>query len=283
MKCSEVKSNLPIYSDDILTAEERAELDSHLAACPLCRQALSEFQEIRNGLRSLSRPALSADFLTSLRTAVQSELHPSFAGPAFQLVDDRRSWLEAWLMPSAVGTFASVVFGLFLLWAILFTARDPSEFITASATNVPKRTSIMLARNNALLGPDSVDLSPTEYANSRLAISGESPSLNPQGALVALTRSLVRGEMRDEEVVVVADVFGNGLAQITEVVEPSNDVYAIEELQRALDSDPVYAPFVPASYDRRNETTRVILKIQSVYVSTSLKAPRTNASDRRRL
>lgn len=282
MKCSEVKSNLPIYSDDILTAEERAGLDSHLVACPLCRQALSEFQEIRNGLRSLSRPALSADFLTGLRAAVQTELRPSFAGPAFQLVDDRRGWFEAWLMPSAVGTFASLVLGLFLLWAILFTARDPSEFVIAADATPPGRTSIMLARNNALLGPDSIDLSPTDYANSRLSISGESPSLNPQGALVALTRSLVRGEMRDEEVVVVADVFGNGLARITEVVEPSNDTYAIEELERALDSDPVYAPFVPASYDRRNETTRVILKIQSVYVSTSLKAPR-RVPDRRRL
>lgn len=283
MKCSEVKTNLPIYSDDILTAEERAGVDLHLAACPLCRQALSEFQEIRNGLRSLSRPELSADFLTSLRTVVQTELRPSFAGPAFQLVDDRRSWVEAWLMPSAVGAFASVVFGLFLLWAILFTARDPSEFIFAADTSAPVRTSIMLARNNVLLGPDSIDLSPTDYANSRLSISGESPSLNPQGALVALTRSLVRGEMRDDEVVVVADVFGNGLARITEVVEPSTDAAAIEELERALDSDPVYAPFVPASYDRRNETTRVILKIQSVYVSTALKTPRRNAADRRRL
>ena len=51
-------------------------------------------------------------------------------------------------------------------------------------------------------------LSPSSYARSRTDVSGESPSINPQGALVALTRSLVRGEMRDDEVVVVADVSG---------------------------------------------------------------------------
>ena len=36
MKCSEVKSHLPLYSDDSLSSAERAELDSHLDACPLC-------------------------------------------------------------------------------------------------------------------------------------------------------------------------------------------------------------------------------------------------------
>ena len=77
--------------------------------------------------------------------------------------------------------------------------------------------------------------------------------------------------MRDDEVTVVADVFGNGLAQIAEVVEPSRDERAVEELERALQSDPSYAPFVPANMDQRSsETIRVVLKIQSVNVDTSL-------------
>ena len=113
-------------------------------------------------------------------------------------------------------------------------------------------------------------MTPTAYANTRLAFAGESPSINPQGALVALTKSLVRGEMKDDEVVVVADVFGNGLAQIAEVVEPSSDRDAVMELQKALQSDPAYAPFVPANLDQRSETIRVVLKIQNVNVHTRL-------------
>lgn len=139
----------------------------------------------------------------------------------------------------------------------------------------------MLASNDSL-GLDALDLSPSEYANTRLAISGESPSVNPQGALVALTRSLVRGEMKDEEVVVVADVFGNGLARIAEVVEPPADDRAIEQLEKALESDPVYAPFVPASFDGRSENMRVILKIQNVNVKTFLDAPKRNTPPSRR-
>jgi hypothetical protein len=101
-------------------------------------------------------------------------------------------------------------------------------------------------------------------------VAGESPSVNPQGALVALTRSLVRGEMKDDEVVVVADVFGDGLAQIAEVVEPSHDRRAVDRLQKALEAGSDSAPFVSADMDRRSDPVRVVLKIQNVNVSTGL-------------
>ena len=279
MKCSEVKSELPLYSDDILTSTERAELDSHLDTCPLCRQSLSEYQSIKNGLRSLARPSLSKASLATLRSLVAAELTPSFIGPTFRLVDERRNWLETWMFPSAVGTFASLLFGVFMLWGILSTAPDPSSFIADSSTKMPAPT--RLASGNPLV-PDALDLTASEYASTRLAIAGESPSVNPQGALVALTRSLVRGEMNDEEVVVVADVFGNGLARIAEVVEPPADDRAIKQLEKALESDPVYAPFVPASFDGRSENMRVILKIQNVNVKTFLDAPPANTPRSRR-
>lgn len=278
MKCSEVKSDLSLYSDDILTSAERAELDSHLGTCPLCRQALSEFQAVKNGLRSLTRPSLSNKALVNLRSLIAAELRPTFAGPTFRLVDEKRDWFETWMFPSAVGTFASLFFGVFLLWAILSTAPDPRNFVADSS----KGKSMTTLASNRSLGSDSLDLSPSEYASTRLAIAGESPSLNPQGALVALTRSLVRGEMKDEEVVVVADVFGNGLARIAEVVEPPADDRAIEQLEKALESDPVYAPFVPAAYDGRSENMRVVLKIQNVNVKTFLDEPKRYTPPTRR-
>ena len=278
MRCSEIKSDLPLYSDDVLSPERRAEMDSHLDTCPLCRQSLSEFQSVRNALRSLSRPRLSASSLAQLRAAVALEIRPTFVGPTFRLVEERRGWLETWMWPSAVGTCASLVFGVLLLWAILATGRDASTF---AGDPTGSGSSTMLATGGTS-SPDVLDISPSEYASTRLAIAGESPSVNPQGALVALTRSLVRGEMNDEEVVIVADVFGNGLARIAEVVEPPADDRAIKQLEKALESDPVYAPFVPASYDGRSENMRVILKIQNVNVKTFLDAPKPNTPRTRR-
>ncbi|HKX82798.1 MAG TPA: hypothetical protein VJL58_01140, partial [Pyrinomonadaceae bacterium] len=176
----------------------------------------------------------------------------------------KRRWVDVWLMPYAVGGFASLTIGVFLLWAVIFTTQE-IQTARMSAIDSSNETPVYLA--SAARGLGGLDISPGDYASSRMGFTSESPSLNPQGALVALTRSLVRGEMRDDEVTVVADVFGNGLATISEVVEPSRDANAVQELQRALQTDPSYAPFVPAKIDHRSETVRVVLKIQNVNVA----------------
>ena len=110
------------------------------------------------------------------------------------------------------------------------------------------------------------DISPIDFANTRLSVAGESPSVNPQGALIALSRSFVRGEMKDEEVVIVADVFGDGLARIAEIVEPQQSDEAILELRKAFQTNPGSSPFVPASMDGRSNSVRVVMKFQTVNV-----------------
>jgi len=174
------------------------------------------------------------------------------------LAQDLRPW-TTWLMPSGVGTLASVLFAFVFLWTLFL---GPVE---------KPRPGVDLASQSARAGRNLSEAS-RSYAGQRRDVSDESPSLNPEGALVALTNSLVRGDMKDSEVVVVADVFGDGLAKIDEVVEPSRDRRAVDELDRALRSDPAYAPFVPAALDQRPESMKVILKIQNVSVSTRIRA-----------
>lgn len=259
IKCEDLKYELPLYSDGVLDENQRGRIDAHLEKCPLCRQKMSEYVMIGRSLRQMPTAALTPNLLTSIRSAVAARTSVN-SMPRFGQIERRRNWADVWLLPSAVGSFATVVIGISMLWTILNSAN--SNTLRAAAGEPPSRSSILLAEPDR----ETVELTPLEYANSRLSISGESPSVNPQGALIALTRSLVRGEMKDDEVVVVADVFGNGLARIAEVVEPSSDRKAVEELRNALQSDPDFAPFVPARYDRRADPVRVVLKIQNVNV-----------------
>jgi hypothetical protein len=262
-KCEEIQFDLPLYPDGSLDTAERAVVDAHLPECPLCRQKLSEFEELSSGLRSVPRFSVPVELVNSIRAAVADQLVAPSGYPTFQLIDRRRSWKEIWLVPSTAAAMATVTIGLTLLSFMLTSSPVPLSVRDASSRSSTAPV--------FLTGMSNPDMSPGEYASSRIAIAGESPSINPRGALVALTNSLVRGEMRDDEVTVVADVFGNGLAQIAEVVEPSRDERAVAELERALQSDPLYAPFVPANMDQRSSATiRVILKIQSVNVDTSL-------------
>lgn len=275
MKCEDLQLNLSTYLDDILTAEERSIVDEHLARCPLCRQKLADFQVLRNSLRSLPRPALSKDLLAAMRNGIAQEVKTSGRKPWFATTDDFVEWLQMRVMPYSVGTAASLIFGLLLLWSLLSAASIPNENTALAKLESPTKSTVLPANSSwrsGVVSENAFDLNAADYAAARLTVSGGSPSLNPQGALVALTKSIVRGNMKDDELVIVADVFGDGLAQIAEVVEPSSDVQAVSELEKALKNDPNYAPFVPASFDGRSETVRVIFKINRVDIKTNTKS-----------
>jgi hypothetical protein len=262
--CEALQLDLPLYFDRTLSLDERDLIDAHLVQCPLCRQKLDEFRQLRNSLAEVARPRMPESLVASIRNTVSSKLAPVISAPGFHLLDAKRRWIDVWLVPYTVGGFASLIIGFAMLWAMVFATRQISTTDMAGANSRFSDSPVYLASAAPSLG--ALDISPGDYANSRMGFTRESPSLNPQGALVALTRSLVRGEMRDDEVVVVADVFGDGLASIAEVVEPSRDKKAVDELQKALQTDPSYAPFVPAEMDQRSNTVRVVLRLQSVNV-----------------
>lgn len=259
MKCEDIQNLIAVAGDDLLNDSEREMLDRHLSTCPLCRQERDDIRNLTRDLRMMRRPAIPAAALVSVRTAVAASSASRIR--SFWLAEDLRPW-TTWIMPSGVGTFASIVVGFLFLWALFMI---PIEKRAAMPSTVSDPQLPILHRSSS---------ASRNYADKRKDVSNESPSINPDGTLVALTNSLVRGDMKDSEVVVVADVFGSGLAQIDEVVEPSRDRHAVDELERALKSDPAYAPFVPASVDQRPESVKVIFKIQNVRVNTRIKGDR---------
>ena len=267
MKCSDLQSNLSLYADGILDQSDAATISQHLEHCPLCRQACTEIRDLRAGLRQMPRPELSNSAVDSIKSALNREIKTS-RHRLLPVSSSVREWLQLSVLPYGVGAFASVAIGLSFLTLMFSGSLRRGPF-----SNLPDSgdSAVLLASNRHTYNDDvsQSPISQSDYARERLAFASESPSVNPQGALIALTKSLIRGGMKDDEVVVVADVFGNGLAQIAEVVEPSRDRRAVGELEKALDSDPSFAPFVPANLENRPDSVRVVLKFQSVNVSTS--------------
>lgn len=265
MNCENLQFALSIYSDDILSKTERTNVEKHLAQCPLCRQKQEDYLALIHSLRALKHPVVSAELLNTVRNAVSQELQTNSTTPIVILSDGVENWFKMRFMPYSIATAASFLIGVSLLWAIL--AGDFSRNVNniASFRNETNQ-SIMLANAN----PKAENLMADGLPPSVLTLSDAMPSINPSGALVAVSNSLMRGKMKDEEVVVVADVFSNGLAQIREVVAPTNNWKTVNELENALDSDPDYAPFVPSSEDKRSGTVRVILKIQRVDIDARI-------------
>ncbi|MBC7795879.1 MAG: zf-HC2 domain-containing protein [Pyrinomonadaceae bacterium] len=269
MSCEDLQFNLPIYLDDILSEAERAGVEKHLAQCPVCRCKLTDFQKLRNDLRILPRPVLSHEKLTAMRNRVTQQTENGRGIFASFASAERREWLQMRLIPYTVGTAASLLFTITLLWSLLSAAYIPEKTAELAKNDALLKSPVLLVNPTFENYGNGFELNPANFAATRYSVSGNSPSLNPQGALVALTKSIVRGKMKDDEVVIVADVFGDGLAQIAEIVEPSSDVQAVYELEKALKNDPRYAaPFVPANLDGRSDTVRVIFKINRVDIQT---------------
>lgn len=274
MKCENLQFNLSIYLDDCLSADERAPVDAHLAECASCRQTLIDFQELRKSLRVMTRPEMPDYVLNSVRRAVADELQTAdTTSPLFLFPSASRGWLQSFLMPYSVGVAASLILG-FLVLGVLLSGVTGNGTNKEFASVAPKYSQPVMLTNprltqneNFIFDSSDIPLGSKDFSNARLSVSGESPSVNPTGALIALTKSLVRGEMKDEEVVVVADVFGNGLAQISEIIEPPQNAQTLANLNKALNTDPDFAPFVPASFDKRADSVQIVLKIQRVDVN----------------
>jgi hypothetical protein len=265
MRCEDLQIDLASYMDDALSEENIAVLRSHFSECPLCRQALDDMRKAQVGLRSLPRPEIPHAIMASVRRSVREKAEP--ASQPFGIFSARLNVpsYRLWLASYTVGACASVVFGMAFLWLIFLANVNAGRSSFASIVSPSLSSPVQVAPG---LDSTRVILSPKDFANTRLDIAAVSPSVNPQGSLIELTKSLVNNEGRNDEVVVVADVFGNGSAQIAEVVEPSRNQNAVPELARALDYETVNPPFVPATFDQRSDTIRVVLKIQSVDVST---------------
>lgn len=260
MSCQETQQQLSLYVDDQLALAARVACDEHLRVCPVCRAELQETRNLSRGLASLARPVPPPDLANSIRDALSIEAGARMRQPVLPLTVRVLRWLEPRLMPYTVGTFASV-----LLFALMFNALRPQLQALADAAVAAHEDEA--AYKIILIGPNGTDvnhtLMPELYAAGRAPYNDESPSLNPRGALAELTRLHSHNNEGDDDMVVVTDVFSDGRASLADIVQPPRDRRMLDDFQDALLKN---AAFVPASYDRRPDTMRVVFVVQKVDV-----------------
>lgn len=73
MNCDKVKELLWAYLENKTTAEETAEIETHLEDCAACREELAQQKEIKNALASLPDEELPEDYHTELMQKLQAE------------------------------------------------------------------------------------------------------------------------------------------------------------------------------------------------------------------
>lgn len=264
MTCLESQKAFTPYLDGVLNREASAALGEHVGVCPVCRHQLEETRAIVRGLSLLARPVPPANLSASIRDALTIERAARNASPRLSPSERATRWLGARLMPYSVGAVYSVILFVAVFGGLRQQLKVLRNLAEAQALESGQPYSVTWVDGRG--GYDVTrPLSPDLAASARAAFGPESPTLNPRGALAALTLTPPSdGQPDDDDMIVVADVYGNGSASLAEVVTPPRNRHMIDQLQDALRKSPA---FVPASLDRRPQTMRVVFVLQKMNVA----------------
>jgi hypothetical protein len=260
MSCEEIGQTLSLYIDDCVSLPTRVAIDEHLDRCPVCRAEVAELRSLTRSLSSLTRPKVPADLAPMISDLLTIEAAARRQAPNPALGYRIARFLEPRLMPYTVGSFASVI-----LFALMFAALRP-HFVALREAAMQSNGVFVLRTMDA--GYDLYrPVSKEDFAASRAPFAEESPSLNPGGALAALTRAYAHprssADGEADDMIDETNVFSNGAASLADVVQPPRDKRMLDEFESALRQD---AAFVPASLDRRPDTMRVVFAVQKVDV-----------------
>jgi len=209
--------------------------------------------------RSFSQPVAPAELASSITDALTIEAAARQLSPERSVRERLALWLEPRLMPYSVGSLTSVV-----LFFSMFVALSPHFMALQKAAR--QMETVMVFRSSPGLDLNE-PVSSADFSARRAPFAEQSPSLNPGGALAALTGSYAHPHTNvnqdADDMIVVADVFSNGAASLADVVQAPRDRQMLADFQIALRQS---AAFVPASFDRRPDTMRVVFTVQKVDV-----------------
>ena len=256
MTCEETTQLLSQFIDNVLSLPVRITVDEHLDRCPVCRAHAAELRSVSRSLRQLARPVAPAELASSITQALRIEAAARLQSPERSFRERLALWLEPRLMPYTVGSFASVV-----LFFSMFVGLSPHFMALQQAARQMETVLVFRASPGYDLNKP---VTSEDFSARRAPFAEQSPSLNPGGALAALTGSYAHNVNHDaDDMIVVADVFSNGSASLADVVQAPRDRQMLADFEYALRQS---AAFVPASLDRRPDTMRVVFTVQKVDV-----------------
>ncbi len=245
MTCEETRQTLSLYIDDGVSLPARVAVDEHLDRCPVCRAEVAELRALTRRLNLMTRPTPPENLVNTITDILAIEAAARRQSPKIPVSRRIARFLEPRLMPYTIGSFASVI-----MFMLMFAGLRP-HFVALHEA--------------ALQHTEVIDITSESLAGERAGFGEQSPTLNPNGSLAALTRAYAHLHHDDhsdvDDMIVVTDVFSDGSASLAEVVNPPRDKRMLDEFESALRQD---RAFVRASLDGRPDTMRVVFAVQKV-------------------
>jgi anti-sigma factor RsiW len=122
MKCEDVEKGLIAFLDERASAAERRDVESHLAACAVCRARVQEFPSVSNLLGELPAIEPSFGFDARVRQRVAAEPQPG--------------WF-AWLVPQARLALSAAMLVALTVWMVKLPTNRPPAPVAAPLAAAP--------------------------------------------------------------------------------------------------------------------------------------------------
>jgi hypothetical protein len=208
-RCSDVAPLLVFYVCDEVDAQERAQIEAHLASCPTCAAQLNEEDSLRSALAESLRPADQLDPSGILLAQCRSELSETLddlVAPPVQEHWRPFGWMHQWmaLRPALSGAFL-LLFGLALGTQVpQWLATNNLSNLSDKAMNVrpsPRLTEDQLSKM-AVAGINFSPSSDSTPGTLQVQLNAEQPltlsgSVDDPEMVRVLTLTLVNGDRSD--------------------------------------------------------------------------------------
>jgi hypothetical protein len=112
MKCRRIQRLLPDYIGAELSDLKRHKVDQHLKACPGCRGALGQLQEVWDGLVEQPLPQKDAQFWEKLTRGVMQEIRRKQSIPAHE---KRPFFVPGWRVLLPAATVIAIIVGVIVI------------------------------------------------------------------------------------------------------------------------------------------------------------------------
>ncbi len=142
MDCKKFEESLTLYSYDELPADERADADAHLEACPACRARLDETRRIHELLATRSTVEPSPELLAQCRMALEDAIDRELSSVSWRkLFGELWSGLKALPLTRASAVLALLLLGFGLGWTL--RPHVPAARLAGGATTGPNEASVV--------------------------------------------------------------------------------------------------------------------------------------------
>ena len=158
-KCKDIENNLPLYTEGLLSADEKRAVEDHLAECADCSKALADLKKAAAMTQGLSEVEPPPWFKQKIMVRVREE-------------DGKKSFAQKWFYPLRIKIPVQVMATIVIAVLAVYIYRSGDEQMKAVLPDAPRRFIEAKQESAPAEIPKAKKVAPAPLAEEKAAVLG---------------------------------------------------------------------------------------------------------------